>query len=300
MNQVKYYDWTQKRALQPWEDGCAFKRWSEDFAKYPCAIHPNGFLVFLPPAELEDSDEYRESDPYTVEGKLESGFHQRRTDCTLQLMRSVIGGQGQAARILDLGCGQGHITAKMLEAFPGAEVSGLDYSISAIDYAARAFPGIDFIVGNAYRLPYSPGYFDLVICNNIWEHVADPLALLGAISKVVRSDGHLIISTPSRYRIWNLLRVVRGKPVVLMSKLHVTEYSVGQVIEQLRFGGFEVTTVFSKPVMGDNETFKEHLVNRLLLPIGRTILRLLKSHHNLDSTVFFLAKKLTYEHRSLR
>jgi hypothetical protein len=118
-----------------------------------------------------------------------------------------------------------------------------------------------------------------------------PLVLLKSISKVMRNEGYLIISTPSPYRIWNLLRVVLGRPVALMSKLHVTEYAVGQVMEQLRFGGFEVTKVFSKPAMDDNETIKELLVNRLVLPIGRAILRLVESHHNLDSTVFFLARK---------
>ncbi len=291
MNQAKYYDWAREQAFDPQQDGCPFESWREAHTRHPCAIHPNGFLVFVPPSELDDSDEYRESDPYTVEGKLESGFHHRRTDCTLELIRSVIAEQGQGTRILDLGCGQGHITAKILEAFPAAEVSALDYSISAIDYAARTFPGIDFIVGNAYHLPYSPGYFDVVVCNNIWEHVPDPLALLRAISKVVKKGGHLVISTPSRYRIWNLLRVMRGKPVALMSNLHVTEYSIGQVKEQLRFGGFEVRRVFSKPAIEESETLKERLVNRVMLPVGRLILRATGSHHNLDSTVFFLAKK---------
>jgi 2-polyprenyl-3-methyl-5-hydroxy-6-metoxy-1,4-benzoquinol methylase len=176
MSQTKYYDWSRKGALNPQEDGCAFQEWPNTFTKYPCAIHPNGFLVFIPPpTELSESDEYRESDPYTVEGNLETGFHHRRTDCTLELIRSVIGGeQGEGARVLDLGCGQGHITAKILEAFPSDEISGLDYSISAIDYAAKTFPGINFVVGNAYDLQYSGGYFDLVVCNNIWEHMTDP------------------------------------------------------------------------------------------------------------------------------
>jgi 2-polyprenyl-3-methyl-5-hydroxy-6-metoxy-1,4-benzoquinol methylase len=258
-------------------------------------MHPNGFLVFLPPSELDDSDEYQDSDPYSVEERFETGFHQMRTDCTLELMRPVIDQQARTVRVLDLGCGQGHITARMLEAFPTAEISAVDYSISAIDYAIRTFPGIDFIVASAYRLPYVPGYFDMVVCNNIWEHVPDPLALLGAIKKVIKPGGHLVISTPSRYRIWNLLRVVRGKAATLMSNLHVTEYSVGQVKEQLRFSGFEVTEVLSRPTTDRSKAFKEHLVNYLLLPAGRAILRRIKSHHVLDSTVLFLAREIPNE-----
>jgi SAM-dependent methyltransferase len=178
-------------------------------------------------------------------------------------------------RILDLGCGEGHITREIQLASGEAQVAGLDYSMSAVARAVELFEGIDFAVGDAYACPYPAGYFDLVVCNNLWEHVPDPLNLLAAIDRVLKPSGHVVISTPSRYSLWNLLKVVRGREVAFMSKHHVTEYTVGQVKEQLRFGGYEVVQT------------KSRVANRIL----ERIIRMVGSHHRLEQTVFYLARK---------
>lgn len=151
-------------------------------------------------------------------------------------------------RYSDLWCGQGHITEMIRKALKGAEITGLDYSVSAIAYANEHFPDIDFADGDVYEVPYVHGFFDVVVCNNLWEQVPDPLFPLCRIKRTVKPGGYIIILTPSRYRIGNLVGVLRGKPVVFMSDHHVTEYTVGQVKEQLVYGGFEVKRVFSRPI----------------------------------------------------
>ncbi len=248
MNSVTYYDRKRSRPIVPHKDGCDLVDWNEAFEQYSFARHPQGFPIFLSPTDLEQFDEYKESDPYTVELNYESDFHQRRIQCTLDLITQVANHLPDKLRILDLGCGQGHITSKIHTNFPNSEVLGLDYSVSAIEYAVTHYPNIEFAVGNAYNLPYSENYFDIVVCNNIWEHVPDPLRLLDEIKRVIKPERYLIVSTPSRYRFGNLVRVLLGKRVVFMSKHHVTEYSVGQVVEQMEFGGFDEIQVVSKTI----------------------------------------------------
>jgi SAM-dependent methyltransferase len=196
-------------------------------------------------------------------------------------------------RILDIACGEGHITARIAEAFPQAALSGLDYSLSAIERAVELYDrnNIDFIVANAYIPPYEPEYFDIIVCNNIWEHVQDPLLLLQGIMPVMARGGYLLISTPSRYRLYNLLRVLIGKPVQFMSKLHVTEYSVGQVIEQLHYCGMDIVSIKSKPIPVELQSLRSVLINRIVYPVLRNYLKLTHSHHSLESTVFYLAQK---------
>src|ERR1700753_4404038 len=53
-------------------------------------------------------------------------------------------------RILDLGCGDGHLTAKL--AATGAVVSGIDASADMV--AAAKARGIDVITGNAEAIPF--------------------------------------------------------------------------------------------------------------------------------------------------
>ncbi len=282
---TEYYDHAKDRAIDVDEHGCQLADWEHRYGTASFARHPDGFLVFLPPKEIDPSDEYDGSDPYAVESGLRGDFQGRRVECTLGLVQEAAQRFRGVVRILDLGCGQGHITSRIREALPQAEIAGLDYSISAIMYANKKFPGIDFIVASAYQCPYRRSYFDIVICNNLWEHVPDPLLLLSKITRVMKPHGFLIISTPSRYRWGNLLNVIRGKPIQFMSEHHVTEYSVGQVIEQLKYGGFEVIRCYSKPYKSGNLKFE---VAKKLFSVFASVTG---SHHQLESTVFYLAQR---------
>jgi ubiquinone/menaquinone biosynthesis C-methylase UbiE len=223
----------------------------------------------------------------------EERFHKRRVRCTLELTQNAAAKKPGKLKILDVGCGEGHITEAVRREFPEAEISAVDYSVSAIVRATSRYAGIDFAACTAYRLPYPAGYFDLVICNNLWEHVPDPLRLLEEITRVSRPAGHFIVSTPNRYDLRNLFRAIVGKRTRIMSEYHVTEYSVGQVIEQLDYGGWAVKRILS-PVDIDVKKMMTSIgsaAKQSLHVIGAAVLRLIGSHHSLENTVFFLAEK---------
>lgn len=287
MPEYKYYDYTNDRPLDLQSDGCDLSEWNRLCGDFRFARHPKGFRIFLPPDRLGVSDEYAGSDPYAAEENINSEFQTRRIEITVDLVREAVSRQQNPPQILDLGCGQGHITERIRQALKSAEITGLDYSVSAIEYAHEHFPEIDFAVGDAYESPYARGFFDVVVCNNLWEHVPDPLFLLSKIKRIIRPGGYLVVSTPSRYRIANLERVLKGKPVALMSRHHVTEYTVGQVKEQLRYGGFEVKKILSRPIStGSLKLSVERMVfSKLIAMVG--------SHHQLEATVFYLAQEST-------
>lgn len=244
--------------------------------KYPFPVH-------LDADEIALSDEYADADPYSVGEAITSPFQKRRIDLTLELMNSVAA-KDQTIRILDIGCGEGHITGEIQKAFPKADIHALDYSFSAISKAYRLFPGILFSVADALKSPYPEGPFDIVVCNNLWEHVSDPLGLLMRMKAVLKPRGFVIISTPSRYHTQNLIRVILGRSVKMMSKHHITEYTVGQVHEQLAFGGFEVIESISRP----NRT--GHLKGRIASRVLDVWRRMVGSHHQLETTIFYLAR----------
>lgn len=105
------------------------------------------------------------------------------------------------------------------------------------------YPELNFVVGSAYDLPFCKESFDVVIMNNIWEHVPDPLRMLEGVARVIKPNGFIVISTPNRYRFTNIVRLVTTGRIKLVSTHHVTEYSMGQVIEQIRFSNFTVKEV---------------------------------------------------------
>ena len=285
MSSAKYFNHQTGKFIDLEQDGCTLDEWQHPNGSEAFARHPLGYKIFLPAEKIKTNDEYADVDPYSVEEHIDHPFHKRRMDLTIQLVREAVGMVKGIPQILDLGCGEGHITEKIRQEIPAAEYTGLDYSISAIAYAHSHFPQIDFSVGDAYQSPYSDSFFDVIVCNNLWEHVSDPLFLLSKIEKMLKPGGSLIISTPSRYRLGNLVRVLRGKPVVFLSKYHVTEYSVGQVIEQLTYGGFLVKRVLSRPI--PQVSLKAKVGGGLLA----MFIALVGSHHQLESTVFYLAEK---------
>lgn len=284
---TKYFDTTRKRPIDFELDGCDLTQWDDLYGKAIFAHHPKGFKIFLSPQKIVACDEYVDSDPYTVEQNITSAFHRRRIELTIELTTEAISLLHKTPRILDLGCGQGHITHLLRKELPSAEYSGLDYSVSAIEYAHTHFPGIDFAVGDVYEAPYSQAYFDLVICINLWEHVPDPLHLLSKIKEMLKPCGSLILSTPSRYQAKNLARILMGKPIGL-SAHHVTEYTVGQIIEQLTYGDFFVKKILSRPV--PTGSLKVDLIRRIFA----FYVSLIGSHHQLEDTVFYFATKKPY------
>lgn len=285
MPETKYYDHQLDRPLDLEQDGCDLGDWERLHGDARFARHPGGFKIFLAPDKLDASDEYADSDPYNVEDQIDSQFHQRRFGITIDLLKQAEAALNRPLKILDLGCGEGHITQLMLDEFSTAEVTGLDYAVTAIESAHKHFPEIDFCVGDAYEGPFAREYFDVVVCNNLWEHVPDPMHLLREMEKFLKPGGYIIMSTPSRYRISNLVRVMLGKPVAFMSEHHVTEYTVGQVIEQFRFGGFQVENMLSRPISSGR------FLGRVLRKMLSLWIALVGSHHQLEATVFYLAKK---------
>jgi SAM-dependent methyltransferase len=285
MDISKYYDPILDRPLTL-EDGCSWEAWLAG-AESRFSVHPYGFPVFVRADQLHVSDEYAGGDPYAVAKQLDSAFQQRRFQETLHLLSTVLPQSGAGFRILDLGCGEGHITDAIRQRWTEAQVCGFDYSLSAIEIAQRLYPSIEFAVADAYAIPYGPATIDVAVINNLWEHVPDPLRLASHVRRILKLGGYVIISTPSRYRFENLLRAVSGGPIVFMSKHHVTEYTVGQVFEQLRFGGFEAITLQSTRISAAEWSWKWRLAKACL----SWWLRRVNSHHSLESTIFYLARK---------
>lgn len=282
MQECKYYDYKNDRPINLDSDGCDLAEWNSTYEKSSFAWHPKGFKIFLLSHQLSH-DEYMDSDPYSMEENLKSDFHCRRIKLTVDLLHKAVYSI-QSPKILDLGCGQGHITQAMWLTLKNSDFTGLDYSVRAIEYANDHFPDIDFSVGNAYDAPYSRNYFDVVVCNNLWEHVPDPVNLLGKIKAILKPGGSIIMSTPSRYRIGNLIRIMGGKPVFLMSSHHVTEYTVGQVLEQFSWEGFQVETILSSQASVGS-------LSRIVRKVVEMWVSFIGSHHQVQSSVFYLAKK---------
>jgi SAM-dependent methyltransferase len=91
-------------------------------------------------------------------------------------------------RILDLGCGDGRLTARLTAA--GANVVGVDAS-AAMVRAAKAL-GVTAVEASAEKLPYSDASFDAVFSNAALHWVRDQDAMMAEVLRVLKPGGRFV------------------------------------------------------------------------------------------------------------
>jgi len=99
--------------------------------------------------------------------------------------------------VLDIGCGDGTVTAAIAECVPGGSVLGIDRSPDMIRFAREefpqdAYPNLSFAKGDAQALGFS-GEFDLVFSNAALHGVYDHGPVLAGIARALASGGRMIV-----------------------------------------------------------------------------------------------------------
>jgi len=103
-------------------------------------------------------------------------------------------GLGRAGRALDLGCGDGRLTAELAaDELTAADVSGV-----ALQRARTRLPGARPVeLDPDEPLPFEDGSFDLVAAVETIEHVRDVQLFLSEIRRVLVPGGELALTTPA-------------------------------------------------------------------------------------------------------
>lgn len=160
-------------------------------------------------------------------------------------------------KVLDLGCGTGDFIADLQKR--GCEVWGVDFNKNAINYAKECF-GLE----NIFLMPCDEFFqlsnlpkFDIITCFEIIEHLDNPLEFIREAGRLLKPEGIIVLSTPSRERLlvnlpkwdfppnhltrWNkkaisnLFKKINFK---IANFQYVEEFEVlyGLMVEKIRFG----------------------------------------------------------------
>ncbi|HET7073590.1 MAG TPA: class I SAM-dependent methyltransferase [Mycobacterium sp.] len=100
---------------------------------------------------------------------------------------AAFAGVGSGDRVLDVGCGPGALTARLLTI--GAEVAAIDPSPPFIDGIRVRFPDVDVRRGTAEELPYDTATFDASLAQLVVHFMTDPLVGVRQMARVTRRGG---------------------------------------------------------------------------------------------------------------
>jgi SAM-dependent methyltransferase len=143
-------------------------------------------------------DKYGSSNP--VVKRLMAGFHGALDD---------LFARAAPESVLDVGCGEGVLTAEWAERLRNGHVVGVDLEDPKLraEWAARARPNLEFRAVDATDLPFADGEFDIACAIEVLEHVPEPERTLAEMIRVAR---HWVLVSVPREPLWRGLNMARG------------------------------------------------------------------------------------------
>jgi len=120
-------------------------------------------------------------------------------DLILRLKKTL--GKSRPETIVDIGCGQGGHTFDLAQAFPKAQVAGVDPHIPALEEAvAERHPKdekrIFFLPGSLESLPFEDESTDIIWCFDTFCHARQPETALRECTRVLAPEGYLALASP--------------------------------------------------------------------------------------------------------
>jgi trans-aconitate 2-methyltransferase len=101
--------------------------------------------------------------------------------------------------VLDLGCGPGHTTAMLADAFPEADIMGIDASDLFVSEAEQsAARRCSFRVADVTRTPLPGAPADVIYARFLVVHVPEPQAVLTRWAGQLAPGGLLVVEEPER------------------------------------------------------------------------------------------------------
>jgi trans-aconitate methyltransferase len=159
-------------------------------------------------------------------------------------------------RILDLGCGTGHLTAEI--AASGAEMAGIDRSPEMIAQAREGYPGLKFEVCDAREIPFQ-SEFDAVFSNAALHWIPEPEKVIRGVAQALKPNGRFVAELGGKGNIRRLVEAIAHACEVFgIGRAAATEQwyypSIAEYAALLEKHGLEVreAALFDRPTRLDD------------------------------------------------
>lgn len=150
------------------------------------------------------------------------------------------------SRVLDIGCASGYMAEQLKS--KGCTVIGIDKDHKAAsmarDYCQEV---IEADVEHLESPPFPNGFFDVILCLDILEHLIRPDILLSKLKQYLAPNGELIASIPNIARLEHRLRLFIGRFDYsfsgALSKGHLRFFTKKTAMELFINAGYKIKSV---------------------------------------------------------
>jgi 2-polyprenyl-3-methyl-5-hydroxy-6-metoxy-1,4-benzoquinol methylase len=171
-------------------------------------------------------------------------------------------------KALDVGFGAGVYLPVLAELFD--EVVGIDTQEVMLDYVrplTTKYSNLRVVAGDIANCGLPSASFNLIICSEVIEHIADSQKSIGQLYNLLEPGGLLILSTPQRWSLLELMARVAYLPGMfslvkmiyreqpIFDPGHINLMTEKEVVRQLETAGFSVRERYKSgaymPVVAD-------------------------------------------------
>jgi len=173
------------------------------------------------------------------------------------------------SKILEIGCGEGEFRSTITKA---NEYWGIEPDKGVAQQAVKNLDKVLVGYFDDCKNKLTEGYFDLIVCNDVIEHMDDYIGFLNEIKKYLSPNGYLVASIPNVRYLNNLFHLLfekdwRYREAGILDRTHLRFFTKKSIKRALVTTGWEITQI-----KGINRYGSNRIGHKLLLSyIGQVI-----------------------------
>jgi len=115
----------------------------------------------------------------------------------------------ESAKVLDIGCHTGKLIKERVKNIEKPEVYGIDIDKKSVSLSKAL--GIKAVEGDVENdLPFKSNFFNIVVANQIIEHLVNIDGFIKEIHRVLKTNGYLVLSTENLSSWHNIFALLLG------------------------------------------------------------------------------------------
>lgn len=151
---------------------------------------------------------------YSSKNPLVRFFHLGRLDAIVKEIPC------RNLKVLDAGCGEGHLLKKLYESEPARQYYGVDITEVALEKARQRCPFAHLKKINLSQTGFSAGFFDVVISTEVLEHIYEYERVVNELKRILKTGGLLLVTFPNEV-VWTAGRFLLGRrPIKVPDHVH--------------------------------------------------------------------------------